>query len=392
MKRRWLVVLGASAASVLVTGVAQAEEESEEGAVSAPELSPQDIERRRGVLAKVGEVDITVGEFEDRLNKQGPFRRVQYSAPEKRREFLDQMIDWELQAQEADRRGLGNDPAVEEQMKRVMSSLLLRREVDDRVRPTDVTEEEMRAYYNEHITTFKRPERVRAYQIVLSDQTKAQQMLTKLLDEDVDTREFRRLAREMSEDPVTKRRGGDLRYFTRPEDRQEGDPEVPEAVVKATFDLLAKRRSAQKQKTPPVPGKAPHEQSLEGFTPIYPKLVKTAQGYHIVRFMGHREAVNREFDEVERQIQNRIWREKLQKAREDFIEGLREKHRVTINEGNLDLVKVDTSIGPGKRPSPLRPGIDARKSLGPPIGRRSPMEGREKRGPRGHEEQEETNE
>jgi peptidyl-prolyl cis-trans isomerase C len=372
MKRKWLVAW-ASAASVLFPWVADAEEGIEEPVEEegpAPQLTPEDIARRNGVIAKVGDYEITIGEYEDRLNSQGPFRRVQYSAPEKRREFLDQMIEWELQAQEAERRGLGNDQTVDEQVKRVMSSLLLRREVDDRVRPTDVTAEEMRAYYEEHITTFKRPERVRAYHIVISDQTKAQELLTKLLTEEVDTREFRQLARELSEDPVTKRRGGDLRYFTRPDERQEGDPEVPVEIVKATFELLTKRGAQQKQKTPPVAAKAPPESSLEeGFTPIYPKLVKTAQGYHIVRFMGHREAVHREFAEVERQIQNRIWREKLQTARESFIEGLREKHRVTINEEHLKLVKVDTSVGPSKRPSPLQPGLNAKKGLGHPIGR-----------------------
>lgn len=379
MKRWWLVLLGASAASALIVGVALAEQgnEAEPGAedgeaVPANTLTQADIERRSGVLAKVGEQAISIGDFEDRLNKQGPFRRVQYSAPEKRREFLDQMIEWELQAQEADRRGLGSDDAVEEQIKRVMSSLLLRREVDDQHRPEDVTEEEMRGYYEEHITTFKRPERVRAYHIVISDRTKAQDLLGRFLEDEVDTREFRRLAREMSEDPVTKRRGGDLRYFTRTTERQEGDPEVPEEVIKATFDLLAQRRVAQKNKTPAgVRGKAPPEKALEGFNPVFPKLVKTAQGFHIVRFMGHREAVHREFDEVKRQIRNRIWRENLQKARESFIEGLREKHRVTISEEHLNLVKVDTSVGAGKRPSPLRPGFDSRKAGMPPIGRRA---------------------
>lgn len=379
MTRFWLVIAAASVA--IGIGEASAQEAAEEpGAAPDAALTPEDIARRSGVIAKVGDYAITVGEYEDQLNKQGPFRRVQYSAPEKRREFLDQMVDWELQAAEADRRGLGNDEAVEEQMKRVMSSLLLRREVDDRVQPDDITTEELQAYYNEHISTFKRPERVRAYHIVLSDQAKASALLKRVLDENVDTREFRRLAREESEDPVTKRRGGDLRYFTRPGEKQEGDPDVPEAVVKAAFEMLEKRRAAQAktQKTPPAPQKrAPEEEGegpeteeqIAGFNPVYPKLVKTAQGYHIIRFMGHREAVSREFAEVERQIRNRLWREKLQKARETFIEGLREKHRVTIDADNLNLVKVETSAPtPAKRPSPLRPGIRPQKAPGLPAG------------------------
>jgi hypothetical protein len=386
MKRWWLVV---SAASVAIgIGEARAEEAPVEPAPPDAGLTQEDIARRTGVIAKVGDYGITIGEYEDQLNKQGPFRRVQYAAPEKRREFLDQMVDWELQAIEADHRGLGNDEAVEEQMKRVMSSLLLRREVDDRVQPTDITAEELRAYYDEHITTFKRPERVRAYHIVVSDQAKAQSLLKRILDENVDTREFRRLAREESEDPVTKRRGGDLRYFTRPGEKQEGDPDVAAEVVKASFEMLEKRRAAQAkgQKAPPPAAEkiAPEgdeeepesEEQIAGFNPVYPKLVKTAQGFHIVRFMGHREAVSRDFAEVERQIRNRLWREKLQKAREDFIEGLREKHRVTIDAKNLELVKVDTSApGPQKGPAPMRPGIRPGKAPGMPTGERPIEEG-----------------
>lgn len=402
MTRFWLAIAAASAA--IGVGEAWAQEAVEEPAAPDAALTPEDIARRGEVVAKVGDYAITVGEYEDQLNKQGPFRRVQYSAPEKRREFLDQMVDWELQAAEADRRGLGNDDAVEEQMKRVMSSLLLRREVDDRVQPTDITTEELQAYYNEHITTFKRPERVRAYHIVLTDQTKAQALLKRILDENVDTREFRRLAREESEDPVTKRRGGDLRYFTRLAEKQEGDPDVPEAVIKASFEMLEKRRAAQaktQKAPPPAPQKmAPEdegeepetEEQIAGFNPVYPKLVKTAQGYHIIRFMGHREAVSRDFAEVERQIRNRLWREKLQKARETFIEGLREKHRVSIDAENLNLVKVEaTPAMPDKRPSPLRPGLRPQKAPGMPVGEQ-PLPGDGVEGPGNPQDLQELNE
>jgi hypothetical protein len=297
-----------------------------------------------------------VGDFEDRLNKQGPFRRAQYASAEKRIDFLQEMVNWELQAQEAERRGLGNDKAVTDQMKRVMSSLLLRREVDEQVRPEDITDEEIAAYYQENIGTFQRPERVRAYQLVLTERQKAQSLLKQLLDNHDDTREFRRLAREVSVDPVTKRRGGDLRYFTRVADRQEDDPEVPEAVVNATFELL-KRRQVALKRAQQKGGRGPGNKALKGFNPIYPKLVKTAQGFHIVRFMGHRDAVNRTLEDVERQIRNRIWREKLQKSREAFIEGLRARYKVNVNEDHLQLVQVDDAAGLRGRPSPLAPAV-----------------------------------
>ncbi len=371
MKRYWLFILVASVLSLVFAPAVSAEEAAGADEVNPEEGDSESEARRLGVLAKVGDHEVTVGDFEDRLNKQGPFRRVQFSAPEKRREFLQQMVEWELQALEADRRGLGDDSSVSEQMKRVMSSLLLRREVDDRVRPTNVTDEEMQGYYEEHRSTFHRPERVRAYHIVISDRTKAASLLDRVIRDEVDTREFRRLAREVSEDPVTKRRGGDLRYFTRRDDRAEGDPEVPEEVVSATFDLLKQRRALLSKAQKSAGGaKVPPSKAIDGFNPVYNKLVKTTQGFHIIRFMGHREAVHRGFDEVERQIRNRIWREKLQKSREGFIEGLRERHKVVVHEDNLELVKVDTSPGTGGRATPLESGLRPGKGPRPALGRR----------------------
>lgn len=391
MRRHWLAWLGVLAGLLLVASVGLAEQaegeegggaegmeadeggepaeaSAEEGSEPAVPMTPEEEARRATVLAVVNGTKLTVGEFEDRLNKQGPFRRVQYGTPEKRREFLDEMIDWELQAQESRRRKLHEDESVAQQVKRVMSSLLLRREVDDRVRPEDVTDEELHAYYEEHITTFKRPERVRAYHILISDRTKAQSLLDRILQEETDTREFRRLAREMSEDPVTKRRGGDLRYFTRPEERTEEDPEVAPAIVKATFDLLEQRRVAQKRASKTGGDKVAPGAPLPGFNPVHPKLVQTPEGFHIVRFMGHREAVNRTFEDVERQIRNRIWREKLQKARETFISDLEKAHRVDVHDDVLELVKVDVAPMP-MRPSAVKSPIEPRRMPGPPVKR-----------------------
>ena len=57
------------------------------------------------VLATVGETEITVGEMAARLSDQSPYLRARYDSPERRREFLDNMIRFELLAQEAERLG-----------------------------------------------------------------------------------------------------------------------------------------------------------------------------------------------------------------------------------------------------------------------------------------------
>src|SRR5687768_16416709 len=64
-------------------------------------------------LAKIGERTITVGDIAQDLSDTGAFMRARYNSPERRREFVDQMIRFELLAQEAHRRHYDQLPEVE---------------------------------------------------------------------------------------------------------------------------------------------------------------------------------------------------------------------------------------------------------------------------------------
>ena len=64
------------------------------------------------------------------------------------------------------------------------------------------------------------------------------------------------MAQEMSEDEETKTRGGDLRYFTRPNERGPEDPQVAAEIVDAVFPL-------------------------KNIGDVVPRLVKTAKGFHV---------------------------------------------------------------------------------------------------------------
>ena len=82
------------------------------------------------MLAKVDDVTITVGEFQERINQQSPYVRARYTSMERKKEFLDNLVRFEVLAKEADRRGLTKDPEVVRTMKQVMIQKLLK----DRVR------------------------------------------------------------------------------------------------------------------------------------------------------------------------------------------------------------------------------------------------------------------
>jgi len=50
-------------------------------------------------VARVDNVHITVGEFQERLNQLSPFIRARYTSLERKKEFLDNMVRFEVLAQ-----------------------------------------------------------------------------------------------------------------------------------------------------------------------------------------------------------------------------------------------------------------------------------------------------
>ncbi len=309
-------------------------------------LSQEDAAK---VLAKVDGTTITLGEFVRRINEQSPFLRARYNSPERRREFLDNLIRFELLAREAERRGYGDDTEVQRTLKQAMIQRLMKQEFEARVKISDIPEDAIRKYYEEHSKEYNKPAQVRASHILLKDRATADRILRDVLAKAGDARAFRELARQHSDDESSKSRGGDLRYFSLPEDRLENEPDVPEEMARAAF-------------------------TIQNVGEVHRELVKTSQGFHILKLTGKHKALKRDLEEVRRTIQNRLWREKRQSTLDQFVEDLRREVGVTIDDAALGDVRVDTTIPegavPGSEPRPGMPGIES--DLPMPPGREAP--------------------
>ena len=99
----------------------------------APSSPPQNAEELKAPLAKIDDVTITLGEFEERINRQSPYIRARYTSLEQKKEFLDSLVRFEILAKEAYKRGLDKDPEVVRTMKQVMIQKLMRDEFDAKV-------------------------------------------------------------------------------------------------------------------------------------------------------------------------------------------------------------------------------------------------------------------
>lgn len=301
-------------------------------------------EQAQQTLAKIGDRTITVGELADEIASKGPFLRARYNSPERRRELLDQMIRFELLAREADREGFDDLPDVQRTRKQILIRRFLKQQYEDRIQLTDVSDEDVAAYYEAHRDEFNKPEQIRASHIVIRDRATAQRVLRQVLEDASDVRLFRELAERHNTDAETRDRFGDLRFFSRPEQRQADEPEVPAAVATAAFSISA----------------------IGG---VHPELVETEHGFHIIKLTGRRAALSRSLEESERPIRHRLWRERRERAIEDLVTRLRGEADVEENLDLLSEVHVPAPEGAFPTETPLpAPGTLPETRTGRPDG------------------------
>ncbi|HEY4157769.1 MAG TPA: peptidyl-prolyl cis-trans isomerase, partial [Polyangiaceae bacterium] len=92
------------------------------------------------VLAKVGDHEITLGEYAATLERMDPFERLRYQSPDRRKQLLDELIDLELLAGEARRRGLDKQPETEERVRQMLRDELLTQVRSSAPAPDDISE------------------------------------------------------------------------------------------------------------------------------------------------------------------------------------------------------------------------------------------------------------
>ncbi|HEV7558423.1 MAG TPA: peptidyl-prolyl cis-trans isomerase [Kofleriaceae bacterium] len=295
----------------------------------APTTPPQSAEELKAVLAKIDDVTITLGEFQERINRQSPYIRARYTSLEQKKEFLDSLIRFEVLAKEAYRRGIDKDPEVVRTMKQVMIQKLMRDEFDSKVTADTVTDDEMKKYYDANVAEYVKPEEVRASAIILKNKAQADRVLLEARGDAGKTNKgFRDLVTKYSGDEETKLRGGDLRYF------DNTTKEVPAPVIKAGFALA----------------------NTGDVSPV----VDAGNGtFYILKQTGRRRAMTKTLDDAKPQIRNKLFRDKRLQAQKDFVDKLRGNAKIDVNESNLAKVRIDTSAavddGHGATPPPPLP-------------------------------------
>ncbi len=303
-------------ASFGMPAIGQAQPPNPEAAAGAsPETVPSEAARRARVVAVVGDARITVGDIEDAIAEQAPFLRARYRDPATLRRFVDDMVRFRLLLAEARRRGYAEHSVVVRARKRHSVQRLVRRRFDERLRPRDIPEAEIRAYYEAHRDEFRHPELRRASHILLASREEAEKLLAELRKKDLAA--FRKAAREKSLDEETRLRGGDLRFFTR-QGKRPRSPEAPvhPALVQAAF------AQAERGQFVDAPIAVDDKWSILVLTAIRP-------------------AIEQPYPEAAEIIRRNLWRQRREEAIEAFVAKLRERFRPEVHEELLRRIRLD---------------------------------------------------
>lgn len=261
-------------------------------------------EKKGGVLVSFKGGEITVEEFNKEIENVPEFARGIFEGPEGKRRFLDDLINRELVYIEAKRRNIERDKEyikrVEKFKKEALLEMVLKREIEDKAR---VEDPELKAYYDSHPEEFRLNEELRVSHILVKTEAESRGVMKKL-EEGAD---FEELARKLSQDPGSAKRGGDLGYFGR-------GKMIPE-FEKTAFGLKKGELGGP---------------------------VKTEFGYHIIKLTGRRSGQMVEFAKISDVLRQRLIREKQKEVFERWLEGIRKGADIKINEEILKSLEKES--------------------------------------------------
>jgi parvulin-like peptidyl-prolyl isomerase len=177
----------------------------------------------------------------------------------------------------------------------------------------NITDDEAKAYYNNHAADFEQPEMAHVRHILLMtiDPATHSPLLTNTVAakrkqiEDLRKQvlaggDFAALAKEFSEDPGSKENGGELPEFP----RGQMVPEFESAAFAMTNNQVS-------------------------------DVITTAYGFHIIKSMGKKAAQKIAYADVATDIQDGLGRQKIAKLAPDYVKKLRAEYTVEIVDPNL---------------------------------------------------------
>lgn len=250
-------------------------------------------------LVTIADKPITVKDFKNKFSRLPKY--YQAVAEKNKRDLLDDMIVESLFLEDAIRKGIDRDKEIKdilvEARKKIIIAKFVKMEVDDKV---NISEDEMRTFYEEHKDEFRLPEMWRASHILVASEGEAKAVLDELSRGGL----FEDIARAKSID-ATSARAGDVGYFRKGQ-------VVPE-FENACLNLDVGQTSA---------------------------IVHTQFGYHIIKLTDKKNESLEPYESAKPKIENALKLRKRDELFNELVVSLKEKYRVRIEDDAMNSLEA----------------------------------------------------
>jgi peptidyl-prolyl cis-trans isomerase C len=298
-----------------------------EGGHTAKADPPVDPTR---VVARVGKDTITVGELERRLAHTPRFQLGTYgtSPDEIRRNFLQTVLVPEyLYAQAAVDRGLTTSVETQIRERDILKAVYLKRLHDEAANGPGVTDQEVLAYYNEHLSRYQTPMRVSIWRILVKTREEALQVLAEA-KRDTTPKTWMDLARAKSVDQTNNLSGGNFGFVTQSGDSADSKTKIPQAVVDAAYKV--------------------HDGELVS------EPVAEGSGFAVIWRRGSTPAMNRSLLDERDSIRGLLQHKRAADSQQAAIDKLKQERVTDLNPAGTNLLEVSSQGQISKRSKPGR--------------------------------------
>jgi peptidyl-prolyl cis-trans isomerase C len=313
--RRPLFLIAASAALSTLLGCQQDKSAppppaAKSDAPAAAAVKPADDGE---VLATYGGNRLGVNRVTKEMERLPAPSRAYLQAPDRKRQFVENLVLNELLYSEGQRLGYDKDEEIDRQVNDLRRRLVVQRVVREFQKPPEITDEQAKAYYDDNPNLYSTTQ-IRASHILVKDEAAAKEILEQVK---ADPSKFGDIAKEKSTDKTSGAKGGDLGMF--------GQGRMVPEFERTAFSLK------------------PNEIS---------DIVKTQYGYHIIMVTDRKEGERRPFDQVKDQIKATLRNKAIQDQQEKRYADLKQNANVKIDDKVLEKLVVPQGATGAEPPQP----------------------------------------
>lgn len=258
------------------------------------------------VILKAGSSKLTKKELQEDIKNLPPQTKLFLASPDGINRLKDELIKREVLYEEAKKKDLAKSEEfkrrLEEFKKLTLINMLLEQELKN-LQP--VTEKDAKDYYEKNKDQFIKPSEVRLSQIVVKNEEEAKKVYEKI-DKGED---FGKIAKELSRDERTKANGGDIGFFK----KGQLDPQIENLA----FNLK----------------KGQVSMPLNRKDGLYIFKITDVKGTPI------------EFEQIKQQLTEQLKAKKQQDWFNSYIEELKKKYKVEVNEKALQDILSQGLMG-----------------------------------------------